>query len=244
MVKTKTIVTNSEASEETLLEVMISMRDMIKVTYEKQFQLLQCELHTINIKMDTITEKLVKSENEHIKMKKENCILQKRIISLESSVEKFELKQDAEEQKKLTNFFTIAANEDIISVNSTKSELCQIINKVVNTNGKVIKPEDFKSLMLNKHNSTTFANIEIHDNGKDTKKQIFFKRKEFRANRIFTSERLTPLQSQIFKRAREMCIAKSILATWTKDGSIFYKKKEGDKGMLLTSITDIIPSNP
>ena len=62
-------------TEETLLEVVQSLRDMMKKTYDKQFELLQCEIFKFHEKIDKISIKLDNSEKENITIKKENLTI-------------------------------------------------------------------------------------------------------------------------------------------------------------------------
>ena len=149
-------------------------------------------------------------------------------------MKKIELQQDAHQQNQLINCFTIAGIEKVIPAKSSTIDVCKIINNLIPNEEEKVSPNNFKRITINQHNKTTYINLEVNDI--ECKKSIFYKRKDFRLKNIYISERLTPLRSQIFKKARELCATKVILAAWTKNGNIYYKRKEGERGLLLHSI--------
>lgn len=175
---------------------------------------------------------------EEIKsLKNENTYLKNKVLLLET-------KFDTWEQKEKANNLIIVGIPKQTESNTTK-----ITKRIFESMQIVISEGDIKeSYRINKQEDSMIL-VKFEKNGK--KREIFRRVKEMKGltvkkcglegkdQKIYLNDDMTTIKRKLFQRARDLQREKGYKAAYTRNGSVFVKKKEGDVPIKIISEEDL-----
>lgn len=190
--------------------------------------------------MDALTAAINKLTENSIKEVKEKIeIIEVENVDRDNRVEKLELQMDEYQQKDREKNIIIAG---LPEEEMNKAGITEVINTKL---GCGIKQSDIEYVMKIKKREGQTANATVNRarvvfKDKEIKMNIFKAKKKLKGNQvIWISDDLTLLRNNIAFLARGAVKEKKAVQTWTYDGKVFLKIKEGEKPIRIRHPEDI-----
>lgn len=216
-----------EFCEKIAEKILSKVIDQMEKCFDKKNSVLEAEIFSMSKKIDGLL-----SENSGLK--KELADLKSKNATLSASLLDCEKKIDKIEQRELANCVNFNGQFDLPD-EPNKAKIVSFIKTV-------LPPVDLKESNISDfsvHKSNGKANLKVKLDSLSTKVAILKAKKTCSLRNFFISESLTQKQYLLLQEAKRLVKLSHLHSSWSRNGSIFAKKREDSKPSLIAHMSDL-----